>query len=146
MAIIDYLGIETQIKSILDGDVRTSDNTIQVEPEMMLNPDSCPFVGIYLMSYETMLDTETIGGTSPYLTSLDIDIWCYTFSFENYDGASRRDTLLGNVKEVVKDYKTLNGKVLYWQFGNGEFDNQKNTTGLGFFKGVSLSLLCQIKE
>ncbi len=146
MAIIDFLEIETQIKSLLEADSRTSDNTVEVEPEFMLNPDKCPYIAIYLDSYDTIEDTETIGGATPYVTALNIDIWCYTFSLENYDGASRRDTLLGNVKEVMKDNKTINEKVLYFQFTSGEFDNQKNTSGLGFFKGVSLGLRCQVKE
>jgi hypothetical protein len=146
MAIIDYLGVENAIKSLLEADSRTEDNTVEVEPEFMLIPDKCPYVAIYLDSYETLANTETIGGTKPYLTGLNIQIWCYTFSFENLDGATRRDSMLGNVKEVIKDNDTLSDTVLYWQFGTGEFDNQKNTAGLGFFKGVSLSLLCQIKE
>ena len=54
--------------------------------------------------------------------------------------------MLGKVKEVLKEKKTLNDKVLYFKFGSGEFDNQKNTAGLGFFKGVSLTLDCEVKE
>ena len=146
MAIIDYIGIENTIKTLLDADSRTNDNTIEVEGEFMLKPDQCPYIGIFLNTHETLEDTETIGGTNPYLTGLEIELWLYTFSFENYDAATRRDTLLGNVMAVLKDNKTLSDTVLYFQFGGGTFENQKNTAGLGFFKGVSLTLECQIKE
>ena len=76
----------------------------------------------------------------------NVEIWMYGFSFENNNGSVIRDGILGNVKEVLKENKTLDDVVLYFQFGSGTFDNQKNTSGLGFFKGVSLTLQCQIKE
>ena len=50
------------------------------------------------------------------------------------------------VSESLVENKTLDDTILYFQFGSGTFDNQKNTSGLGFFKGVSLTLQCQIKE
>ena len=151
MAIIDYLGIENEIKSILDNDSRSNSfggrtTTIEVESEFILNEVKCPYIAIFLDSYDTLEDTETIGGATPYHTSLSIQVWCYDFSLENLPGATARDTMLGKVKEVLKEKKTLNNKVLYYKFGSGEFDNQKNTAGLGFFKGVSLTLDCEVKE
>tara|TARA_R100000773_G_scaffold44610_1_gene46529 strand:- start:4380 stop:4820 length:441 start_codon:yes stop_codon:yes gene_type:complete len=146
MAIIDYIGIETAIKTLLNADSRTSGFTVDLEPEEPINEVKCPYVAIYLDNYETLLDTETIGGNAPYLTRLNIQVWCYQFSLENLDGATLRDDMLGKVKEVFKENKTLNDTVLYFQFGPGEFDTQKNTAGLGFFKGVSLRLQCEVKE
>ena len=54
--------------------------------------------------------------------------------------------MLGKVKEVLKENKTLDNNVLYFKFTSGVFDNQKNTSGLGFFKGVSLNIDCEVKE
>ena len=151
MAIIDYLGIENAIKTILDNDSRSNafggrTTTIEVESEYILNAEKCPYIAIFLDSYTTLEDTQTIGGATPYLTSLSIQIWCYDCSLENLQGATNRDTMLGKVKEVLKDNKTLSDNVLYFKFGTGEFDNQKNTAGLGFFKGVSLTIDCEVKE
>ena len=146
MAKIDYMAVQNKIKALLDADSRTDDYFVFVEDEFMLNPDQCPYVGIFLDSYPTLEDTETIGGSRPYLTQLNVEIWMYGFSFENNDGSVIRDGILGNVKEVLKENKTLDDTILYFQFGSGQFDNQKNTSGLGFFKGVSLTLQCQIKE
>ena len=144
MAKIDYMAVQNKIKTLLDS--RTEDYFVFVEDEFMLKPDQCPYVGIFLDSYDTLEDTETIGGSRPYLTRLNIEIWMYGFSFENNNGSVIRDGILGNVKEVLKENKTLDDTILYFQFGSGTFDNQKNTSGLGFFKGVSLTLQCQIKE
>ena len=146
MAKIDYMAVQNKIKTLLDADSRTADYFVFVEDEFMLKPDQCPYVGIFLDSYDTLEDTETIGGSRPYLTRLNIEIWMYGFSFENNNGSVIRDGILGNVKEVLKENKTLDDTILYFQFGSGTFDNQKNTSGLGFFKGVSLTLQCQIKE
>ena len=146
MAKIDYMAVQNKIKTLLDADSRTEDYFVFVEDEFMLKPDQCPYVGIFLDSYDTLEDTETIGGSRPYLTRLNIEIWMYGFSFENNNGSVIRDGILGNVKEVLKENKTLDDTILYFQFGSGTFDNQKNTSGLGFFKGVSLTLDCEVKE
>ena len=151
MAIIDYTGIENEIKTLLLNDSRTSsfggrNTTIDVEGEFILNENTCPYIAIFLDSYDTLADTETIGGSKPYLTRLSIQVWMYDFSLENVPGSTNRDVMLGKVKEVLKDNKTLNNKVLYWKFGPGRFQNKQNTTGLGFFKGVSLNIDCEVKE
>ena len=146
MAIIDYLSIETELKSILDSDSRTSSYRVEVEPADEIRTDACPFIGIYLDSYETPVDDELIGGTKPFRTFLNLELWIYDFSLENLAGASARDIILGNVKEVLKENRTINNKVLISYFTGGDFDNQKNTTGLGFFKGVSVKLQCEVRE
>jgi len=151
MAIIDYIGIENGIKTILENDARTTTingrtTTIVVEDSDFVSEPRCPYIGIFLDSYETLEDTETIGGAKPYLTLLAIEIWIYEFSMENLDGATLRDTALGKVKEVLKDNKTLGGNVLYYKFTSGKFDNMRNENGLGFFKGVSLNIDCEVKE
>ena len=57
MAIIDYIGIETKIKTLLNADSRTSGYTVEIEPEDPINEARCPYVAIYLDNYETLLDT-----------------------------------------------------------------------------------------
>ena len=146
MAIIDYLGIETAIKNILEADSRTSSYTVEIEPPDEIRTDACPYIAIYLDSYDTPLNDELIGGTKPFRTFLNIEVWCYDFSLENLAGASARDTLLGNVKEVLKENRTLSDTVLVTAFTGGDFDNQKNTSGLGFFKGVSVKIQCEVRE
>ena len=113
MAKIDYMAVQNKIKALLDADSRTDDYFVFVEDEFMLNPDQCPYVGIFLDSYTTLEDTETIGGSRPYLTQLNVEIWMYGFSFENNDGSVIRDGILGNVKEVLKENKTLDDTILY---------------------------------
>ena len=119
MAKIDYMAVQNKIKALLDADSRTEDYFVFVEDEFMLNPDQCPYVGIFLDSYTTLEDTETIGGSRPYLTQLNVEIWMYGFSFENNNGSVIRDGILGNVKEVLKENKTLEDTILYFQFGSG---------------------------
>ena len=146
MAIIDYLGIEQAIKTLLNNDSRTQDLLVEIEPPEAIRTDSCPYVGIYLDSYETPTDDELIGGTKPFRTFLTIELWIYDFSLENLDCASNRDVLLVKVKEVMKENRTLSDTVLITRFLGGDYDNQKNTSGLGFFKGVSIRLQCEVRE
>ena len=54
--------------------------------------------------------------------------------------------MLANVKDVLKANRDLAGNVVIATFGGGQFDNQKNNAGMGFFKGVSLQLVCEVRE
>ena len=146
MAIIDYLGVQVALKTILDNDSRTEDYTIEVEPEYDLITDKMPYVAIWLDSWETPSTDEIIGGTNPFRTFLNLEVWMYDFNLENYTGAGLRDTMIGKVKEVIKENRTINDNVLVTTFRGGTFDNQKNDRGLGFFKGVSLRIQCEVRE
>ena len=101
---------------------------------------------IYLNSWDSPAEDELIGGAKPITTFLTIELWIYDFSFENLAGATARDIMLDNVKGVLKANRTLSDKVLITRFSGGEFDNQKNNQGIGFFKGVSLRLECEVRE
>jgi len=46
----------------------------------------------------------------------------------------------------MKENRTLSDTVLITRFLGGDYDNQKNTSGLGFFKGVSIRLQCEVRE
>ncbi|MAH50645.1 hypothetical protein CMI37_32800 [Candidatus Pacearchaeota archaeon] len=146
MATLDYLAIENAIKDLLDADGDTSAYTIEVEPSEPVRTDACPYVAIWLNSWDSPADDELIGGANPIRTFLIIEIWCYAFSLENLDGATLRDTMLSNVKDVLKANRTLSDKVVVTRFDGGDFQNQKNTGGLGFFKGVSIRINCEVRE
>jgi hypothetical protein len=146
MATIDYVGIENAIKSLINADSSTSSYTVNVEPSEAIQPDACPYVAIWLHNWDSPADDELIGGTNPIRTFLIIDIWCYAFSMENLDGATLRDTMLANVKNVLKANRTLSDNVVVTRFDGGDFQNQENTNGLGFIKGVSIRLNCEVRE
>ena len=146
MAKIDYLAIENKIKELIEANSDTSSYTVLVEPADELRTEYCPYVAIYLDSYESPSADELIGGTKPVRTFLNISVWCYDFSLDNLEGASARDTMLANVKEVLKSNRDLGEEVLVTRFTGGSFDNQKNIEGLGFFKGVSIGLQCEVRE
>jgi len=146
MATIDYLAIENSIKTLLNADSDTSSYTVEVEPPDAVRTDACPYVAIYLDSWDSPADEELIGGANAMRTFLIIEVWCYAFSFENLDGATLRDDMLGKVKAVLKSNRTLSDNVLITRFTGGDFDNQQNTGNLGFFKGVSIKLECEVRE
>jgi hypothetical protein len=146
MASIDYLAIENSIKTLLNAGSATSGYNVFVEPPDAVRTDACPLVQIYLNSWDSPAEDELIGGTNPITTFLTIELWIYDFSFENLAGATARDIMLDNVKAVLKANRTLAGNVLITRFTGGEFDNQRNTNGMGFFKGVSLRLECEVRE
>lgn len=146
MAIIDYLAVENAVKDLLAADSDTSSFTVLIEPDFAVRSDFCPCVLIYLDSYDSPIEDELIGGAKPMRTFLTLEIWCYDFSLDNLQGATARDVMLGKVKEVLKNSRDLNGTCLNTAFLGGNFDNQKETSGLGFLKGVSIKLQCEVRE
>lgn len=146
MAAIDYLDIEENLASIFRADENLIGIGVRVDVEESFNPipDRCPWIGIYLDSWDTPADGEFIGGTSPFQTFLNLEIWLYEFALENKKGCQLRDALLQKVKEVLKTHRTINGTVLVTRFEGGEFDNAK--TKEGFFKGVSIKLQAEVRE
>lgn len=149
MAQIDYTAIELALQDLLLNDLRTKEidgriTTVVVEEIFQPIPDRCPWIGIYLNGWQSPAESELIGGSAPRLTLVEIELWMYDYSLENATGARKRDLLLQQVKEVLKDNRTINGLVLVTRFTGGEFDGAK--TKEGFLKGVSLKLECEIRE
>ena len=149
MSEINYFDIEKAIADILLTDSRTErigDSVLKVEVEENFNliPDKCPWVGVYLESWDSPAEEEKIGGATPFTTFLVVSLWLYEFAMENRTGSQLRDRLLQKVKEVLKDNRKLNNNVLIWRFEGGDFDNA--ITEDGFFKGVSTKIICEIRE
>lgn len=146
MTEINYYTIELTLKNILAADSRITDlgATVTVEDSFNLISDLCPWIGIYLDSWDSPSDEERIGGTSPVLTILTLELWLFDFAIENNVAAQKRDTLIQKVKEVLKENRTISDTVLITRFAGGEFDSA--VTGDGFFKGVSIKLECEVRE
>jgi hypothetical protein len=146
MTEINYYTIESTLKDILAADSRITDlgTTVTVEDSFNLITDLCPWIGIYLDSWDSPAEEERIGGTSPILTLLTLELWLYDFAIENNTAAQNRDTLLQKVKEVLKENRTISDTVLITRFAGGEFDSA--ATGDGFFMGVSIKLECEVRE
>ena len=149
MSALDYTAIETAIKTLLLSDERTSvingrALTVALEDAFQPIPDKCPWVGIYLDNWSTPAVEERIGGAQPRTTIIVVELWLYEFSLENAAGALKRDEFLTQIKEVLKDNRSLSSTVLTTRFLGGEFDNAK--TKEGFLKGVSVRLECEVRE
>ena len=128
----------------LKTDIGNNSLRVEVEDTAQLIPDKCPWIGIYLSSWETPWEEEKIGGSTPHTTYLEIELWLYEFALENRQGAILRDRLMQKVKEVLKNNRKINNTVLISRFEGGEFDNAYAETG--FFKGVSIKLKCEVRE
>jgi len=152
--IINYFEIEEKLAEILKKDARTSrindiDTTILVEENLSQLTDSVPFIGIYLDDWETPAEVEFIGGKMR--TFLDLELVLYEFNLENPEACRRRDELLKTVKTVIKANRAMDGMVKMIWFKGGTFENAKGKgrggdSEIGFFKGVTLKLRCEIRE
>ena len=154
MSEIDYFGIEEAVRDILLADSRTAEvndkqTTVLIEEPFKPNPDTVPWVGIYLSKWDSPEEDELIapGSGSSVRTFLLLELWLYEYALNNKDSSTKRDTLLSKIKEVLKDNRTLNGTVLITTFAGGRFENQMSEKKRGaFYKGVSIKLKVEVRE
>lgn len=146
MSEINYFQIEEDFVTMLKSNATLMElnPTIEIEDDSNLIAEKCPYVGIFLDSWESPYLEEKIGGSTPFTTYLTFEIWLYEFAFENKQGAILRDKLLQKVKEAIKQDRKLNNSVLISRFEGGDFDNSRNSEG--FFKGVSIKLRAEVRE
>ena len=150
MSEVDYSAVTNAIRDVLLSDDRTkvvnsSALTVAVEGNMNQNTANCPWVGVYLDSWDSAAVSEQIGSATPFFTLLTFELWLYEFGLEDETANKKRDNLLRKVKEVLKANRTVNGTVRILWFKGGVFDAQAAKSG-GFFRGASLKIQCEIRE
>src|SRR3990167_8439348 len=76
MSEVNYYSIEEAISYLFkaDADLLALSPTIEIEEDDNLVSDKCPYIGIYLSSWESPHTEERIGGTTPFTTYLVFNI------------------------------------------------------------------------
>lgn len=122
---IDYTDITEKIEEVLRKDLM--ETVVQVEPTEV-GTSVMREVGISL-SAETNVE-RTMGAPSPYDTTLSYTIACVEFSPDGVREASRkRDTLVGQVRDILHANRNLDGMVANTQFGDTEFESARGDAG-----------------
>jgi len=139
MARIDYYYGQTLLKTGLEAELG-SGVTVEIEPEN-IEAESCPFVGIYLLSREPTADQPIAAGTIQRYT-LKIELWCYQCNPDKAKAFEHRDDLMGNVEIAIMNQRQSKD---LGQYGlalmGGEFESGYNETGMYMAGG---SVICEI--
>lgn len=154
MSEIPYYDIEMALANILKDDIRLKDFdgkkvTVHVEQKIPPAMPAMPWVGIYLDGWETPEDGEFIAAGSKFTSFLILELWLFTYSLEQAQGAKTRDRLLQKVKEVLKepDNRKIGNLALMTTFEGGTFMNPKTEgNAKGFTSGVSIKLRVEVRE
>jgi len=126
LAAIDYYGIETAIKSILEADATLAAKTgfnVQIEKEIWLGSDGAPAVYIYLEDRSADVE-QYLARATRQRYNLRLSLWCVEFHQDNLSEAAKyRDELMGQVESALlaQTDRTFSGKVQMWWFDGGEF-------------------------
>lgn len=140
MARIDYYGVISEIRDILKADETLSGVQVTVEGNPPL--DSGPWIAIYLTRREAPEGQPLAVGTRTRMR-LRVSIWCWQFSLESSEEASRlRDDLISKVEIALMGNRTINDKVAYLFLEGGQFmnDQLQNDTLNGWVSGGEIAL------
>lgn len=122
---IHYTDITEKIEEILNNNL--VETVVQVEPTEV-GASVMREVGISLAAES---NTErTMGTSNPYDTTLSYILACVEFSPDGVKESSRkRDTLVGQVRDILHANRTLDGLVDNTQFGDTEFESARGEGG-----------------
>jgi hypothetical protein len=131
---IDYAGIVKTIADVLDENI--DDAIAMVEPsEMGVSPQN--EIGVFLNRQKSVEDR--IGSSDPYMVTLEVTVLCSAYSPDGaYEASKERDALLGEVCDVLKEHRNLEGVCQTSQLGDIGF--QTAQADAGFFSAAKLDL------
>lgn len=131
---IDYTGIVEKVVEILNDGL--PETTVTMEPDI-IGANLTSEIGVSLADEDN--DEEEIGNSDPYMVTLNINILCSEFSPDGVKEASqKRDTLVGNVRDILKGNRDLDELVLSTQLGKTFFDKSRGEAG--YFSGALMKL------
>ena len=152
MSELNYTEIEEALGELLKADqelqaIGSAGVKVEVEEEFEPYPDKCPWIGIYLDTWDSPPEEERIGGQRPVTTFIMIELKLMQFSLEHRNGSKLRDQLIQKVKEVIKKNRNINGTVKTSRFRGGEFISAiSEAEEGGFYKGVNIKLEVEVDE
>ena len=129
MAAIDYTGILTSLKALLDADSRTNNARVYIEEDPQFGQaDAGRAVVLTLVGrLPSAGQPMAAGKRTRYVVR--IGAWSVGFDMASFEAAcAKRDALLAQVELVVMDNRTISGKVTSAQLEGGEFMSVRNPT------------------
>src|SRR3990167_4581511 len=105
---LDYYKIEEAIQTILKADTSLVGVHVEVEDEVIFGAESCPWLGIYLMSRSASSHLQGLSAGQRTRFQLNFSLWAWEYSLESQkDVMQRRDDLIGKVEVVLMNNRTL---------------------------------------
>lgn len=131
---IQYTSILLKIKDLLDAGL--VDAVVEIEPaEFDASPKDT--VAIYLA--RESCNERTVSSSDPYLSILEVSVLCVSYSPNGaYEASKKRDELVGNVRDILKTNRSLDGLCDTTQLGDIEFETAQSE--VGFLSAATLTL------
>ena len=143
---VDYAGIRTQLKSLLNADARTSGARIYIEEEPQIGlPDAGLAIAVFSLNRSAIASQPASFGRQT-IYNLRTALWTFCFSMESHEKACElRDTLLGNLELVLMENRTIGGKVASsWLDGGEIFSARHPDTGI-FVAAAETVLVSEVR-
>lgn len=147
MARVDYYGIESAVKTLLEADSALTGVAVGIEEEVPFREASALCVEIYATRRDAPAEMQPIraGKTTRFL--LRLSIWCWAYSLESVSKACQlRDDLMGKVEIALMGDHGLGATVnSSWQEG-GEFETKASPGAQsGFGMGGEIILVADVR-
>lgn len=131
MAAVDYAGIRSQLKSILEGDATMAGVRIFVEEEPQFGlMDSEKVIVVFTDSRTAAPADQPLAAGKRTRWHLRTTLWTLCFSADSYRAAcDGRDTVLANLELVLMNNRTIGGKVAASWLEGGAFVSARAAGG-----------------
>lgn len=145
MAAIDYVGIRTQLKTILAADSRLGGVRIYLEEEPQIGlSDAQSAIAIFVDSRSAQDDRQMLAAGKRTRFNIKISIWTLYFSMESYLAAcDGRDTLLAQLELVLMDNRTIGGKTESGWLDGGEIFSARDSQSSTFVAAAETTFTCE---
>ena len=133
MAAIDYAGVLTSLKALLDADSRTNDARTYIEEDPQYGLSDSGKVIVLTLNRRSATAGQSLAAGKRQRYLLSVGVWSVAFDMASFDAAAaKRDALLAQVELVLMDNRTLSGKVVALNLTGGEFFSVRNPEGTVF--------------
>ena len=146
MAAVDYAGIRDQLKTILEGDTRTSNARIFVEEEPQFGlSDAQNIIAVFMDSRSAPPTDQSLAAGKRTRYFLRMSLWVVVFSLDSYKAAcDLRDTLLGNLELVLMANRTIGDKVASSWLEGGDMVSAREPSNQAFVAAAETVLVAEV--
>ena len=145
MAAIDYAGIRSQLKTLLEADARLAGVRVYVEEEPQIGlSDVQKAIAVFTDTRVAVADQSMSAGKRTRY-NLRTSLWTVFFDMTSYSAAcDGRDGVLAQLELVLMDNRTLGGKVTASWLEGGELFSARSPQGNTFVAAAETVLVSEV--
>lgn len=145
MAAVDYTGILSSLKTILEADSRLDGVRVFVEEDPQFGMADQGKAVVLTMKSRSPSSGQSMSAGKRTRYAASIGAWSIGFDMATFnDACIKRDAILGQLELVLMENRTISGKVTSMQLGGGEFMSVNRPTEQVFCSGAETIINAEV--